>query len=138
MSEKVDAQFNLCDRLRAVDAADAARRVITSHFLPDLYGNLRRFSRQEFRCSQCNAKYRRVPLAGKCIRNGCGGKLLLTISKGNAEKYLALAQMLVDRYNLPTYLRQRLLLIEREIASVFLETEEEKEVKQQASLEAFM
>jgi len=135
MAEKVEAQFNLCDKIRAVDAADAARRVILTHFLPDLYGNLYRFSRQEFRCVKCNAKYRRVPLAGKCTRDGCGGKLLLTISKGSVSKYLELSKKLIERYNLPTYLSQRIMLIEQSISNVF-RPEEPKE--KQANLEAFM
>jgi len=135
MQDKVVAQFNLCDKIRAVDAADAARRVILTHFLPDLYGNLYRFSRQEFRCTECGTKYRRVPLMGRCSREGCGGKLLLTITKGGISKYLKLAQYLVDRYHLPKYLEQRLMLLEQSIGAVFRE-EEEKE--KQFNLEAFM
>ena len=135
MADKVEAQFNLCDKIRAVDAADAASRVITTHFLPDLYGNLSRFSRQEFRCVECNTKYRRVPLAGKCIREGCGGKLLLTISKGSVSKYLGLSKKLIARYHLPNYLSQRILLLEQSIGAVF-RPEEEKE--KQFNLEAFM
>ncbi|MBI5636167.1 hypothetical protein HY993_04360, partial [Candidatus Micrarchaeota archaeon] len=100
------------------------------HFLPDLYGNLRSFGRQTFRCVDCNAKYRRVPLIGKC-RKCNGGKLLLTINKGGIEKYLNLSNQLVKRFNLPTYMAQRLLLIEQEINSVFAE---EKEEQKQVSL----
>ncbi|VVC02820.1 DNA polymerase II large subunit [Candidatus Burarchaeum australiense] len=135
MADKVEAQFNLCDKIRAVDAADAANRVILTHFLPDLYGNLSRFSRQEFRCVECNTKYRRVPLSGKCTREGCGGKLLLTISKGSVSKYLKLAKHLIDRYHLPNYMSQRILLLEQSIGMVF-RPEEEKE--KQFNLEAFM
>ena len=63
-----------------------ALRVLLSHFFPDMYGNLRSFSRQMFRCTDCNTKYRRVPLVGHC--NKCNGKLQLTIYKGGIEKYL--------------------------------------------------
>jgi DNA polymerase II large subunit len=135
MADKVEAQFNLCDKIRAVDAADAASRVITTHFLPDLYGNLSRFSRQEFRCVDCNTKYRRVPLSGKCTREGCGGKLLLTISRGSVSKYLELSKKLIARYRLPLYMSQRILLLEQSIGAVF-RPEEEKE--KQFNLEAFM
>ncbi len=117
MQEKVDAQFVLEQKIRAVDAKDVAERVILSHFLPDLYGNLRSFSRQIFRCVDCNVKYRRVPLVGKCP--ACGGKLLLTINKGGIEKYLQISQVMVERYGLPAYLKQRLQLLESDIASVF-------------------
>lgn len=118
MQEKVDAEFSLMDRIYAINKSDAARKVITSHFIPDLIGNLHSFSRQIFRCSSCNAKYRRVPLMGKCTRDG--GRLLLTISKGGIEKYLTMATNLADRYNLDPYIRQRLSLIKDEIDNIFV------------------
>lgn len=131
MRDKVDAQFGLTSKIRAVDNKDAAERVILSHFLPDLYGNLRAFSRQGFRCGSCNAKYRRVPLIGKCTR--CGEKLLLTVNKGGIEKYLKISQEIAERYDLPAYLKQRLALIETEIGSVF-----EDETSKQFNLAEFM
>jgi len=131
MREKLETQFSLTEKIRAVDARDAASHVILSHFLPDLYGNLRSFSRQEFRCSDCNLKYRRVPLLGKCRR--CGGKLLLTINKGGIEKYLALSREIAERYALPDYLKQRLSLIEKDIASIF-----QDETQKQFNLADFM
>lgn len=131
MGEKVDTQFRLCSKIRAVNLKDSAERVILSHFLPDLYGNLRSFSRQTLRCVDCNSKYRRAPLSGKCDR--CGGKLVLTISKGGIEKYLKISQAMVEKYDLPNYLKQRLMLLERDISSIF-----EDETKKQFSLEQFM
>lgn len=131
MKEKVDAQFSLSEKIRAVNVRNAAERLILSHFLPDLYGNLRSFSRQVFRCVSCNSKYRRVPLSGKCRR--CGGKLVLTISKGGIEKYLKISQELVDRYQLPAYLKQRLQLLESDLSSVF-----GNEDKKQFSLSEFL
>ena len=122
--DKIDIQFGLQGRLRPVDSRDAAERLILSHFIPDLYGNLRSFSRQTFRCVSCNTIFRRVPLAGKCSR--CGGNLLLTINKGGIEKYLEISRGIVDRYQLPMYLKQRLELLEREIKSIF----EDDKVKQ--------
>jgi DNA polymerase II large subunit len=122
--EKIDMQFTLQERLRSVDSKDAAERLILSHFIPDLYGNLRSYSRQTFRCVSCNTIFRRVPLAGKC--NRCGGNLLLTINKGGIEKYLQISREIVDKYELPVYLKQRLELVEREIRSIF----EDDKVKQ--------
>ncbi|MFA5108697.1 MAG: DNA polymerase II large subunit [Candidatus Micrarchaeia archaeon] len=117
MTSKVAAEFELEDKIRAVDSADAAKRVLLAHFMPDMYGNLRSFSRQMFRCSDCNAKYRRVPLVGKCTQ--CNGKLLLTIYKGGIEKYLKPSRDLANRYDLPPYLKQRLDLIQKDIDSIF-------------------
>lgn len=117
MQEKVDLQFKLMDRLCSVEKSDTARKLIISHFIPDLIGNMHSFSRQNFRCVACNTKYRRAPLVGKCTR--CGGKLVLTIAKGSIEKYMEMAINLADRYNLEPYIKQRLLLIKEEIANVF-------------------
>ncbi|PIT84563.1 DNA polymerase II large subunit [Candidatus Micrarchaeota archaeon CG10_big_fil_rev_8_21_14_0_10_45_29] len=131
MSSKVAAEFALEDKIRAVDSADAAKRVLLSHFLPDMYGNLRSFSRQMFRCTDCNAKFRRVPLVGKCTR--CNGKLLLTIYKGGIEKYLQPSRDLAQRYDLPIYLKQRLELIQKDIDSIFV-----NEKKKQVGLSDYM
>ncbi|MBN2122286.1 DNA polymerase II large subunit [Candidatus Micrarchaeota archaeon] len=122
--EKIEAEFALHKKLRAVDAKDAAMRLILSHFIPDLYGNLRSYSRQTFRCVTCNTIYRRTPLCGKCTR--CGGKLTLTIHKGGIMKYLEISKRLVEEYGLPNYMAQRLLLLEEEISSIF----EDEKVKQ--------
>lgn len=123
--EKIATQFSLQERIRAVDQKDAASRLILSHFIPDLYGNLRSYSRQTFRCVSCNTIYRRVPLAGKCTK--CGGNLLLTINKGGIEKYLQISRDIVDRYELPEYTKQRLELIEKEIKNIF-EDEKQKQM----------
>jgi len=117
MADKVSSEFSLMDRLNSVDKRDAARRLIISHFIPDLIGNLHSFSKQSFRCISCNAKYRRVPLTGVCEK--CGGKLVLTISKGGIVKYLEMAIGIADRYTLDTYLKQTLLLVKNEIETVF-------------------
>ncbi|VVB56645.1 DNA polymerase II large subunit [uncultured archaeon] len=117
MVAKVKVEFALEDKLRAVDPADVANRVLLSHFLPDMYGNLRSFSRQTFRCVDCNAKFRRVPLVGHCTK--CNGKLILTIYKGGIEKYLKPSLELVERYHLPAYMKQRIELIRKDIDSIF-------------------
>ena len=122
--DKITTQFNLQARIKAVDAKNAAERLILSHFIPDLYGNLRSFSRQTFRCSNCNFIHRRPPLIGKCLK--CGGNLLLTINKGGIEKYLEITRKIVLDYELPDYMKQRLELLEKEIDSIF----EDDRVKQ--------
>ncbi|MGC8647535.1 MAG: DNA polymerase II large subunit [Candidatus Micrarchaeia archaeon] len=136
MPEKVQAQFALTDILESVDKQDSARKLILSHFIPDLIGNMHSFSKQTFRCIVCNAKYRRVPLTGKCTR--CGGKLVLTISKGGIEKYLKLAIELADRYGLEPYIRQRLKLINDEIENVFAGAQSKVLQTKQFNLSKFM
>ena len=117
MSEKISVQFRLMDTLCTIDRADTAKRLILSHFIPDLMGNMHSYSKQTFRCVSCNAKYRRVPLIGVCTK--CGGKLVLTISKGGIEKYLNTAIDLAKRYDLEPYIKQRVQLLKEEIETVF-------------------
>jgi len=117
MDKKVEAQIALQMRIRAVDKKKAIQELILDHFIPDIYGNLRKFSRQMFRCTKCNAKYRRPPLKGVCLK--CGGNLTLTIHKGGIEKYLDLALHLAKKYQLDAYLIQRLEMVKKEIDEVF-------------------
>jgi DNA polymerase II large subunit len=117
MIEKLNLQLELGERIEAVDVRRVALKVLTTHFLRDIAGNLRAFSTQAFRCKSCNKRFRRLPLRGKCPF--CGGKLTLTVYRGGIEKYLEAAQQLVDKYGLPKYYTQRLTLIKEEIASMF-------------------
>ena len=77
MLDKVNVQLRLAEKISAVDAREVATLVISTHFLKDIKGNIRTFAGQQFRCDECNTKYRRVPLSGRCQK--CGGKLLLTV-----------------------------------------------------------
>jgi len=128
--DKVFTEFELQNKIRAVDNKDVAEKIILSHFIPDLYGNLRKFSQQTFRCVQCNTKYRRVPLRGKCTK--CGGKLVLTIHQGGVKKYLEISKEIAEMYDLPDYLKQRLALLEKDIESVFVD-----ELHEQTNLSEF-
>jgi DNA polymerase II large subunit len=124
MIDKMAAQLNLAEKIRAVVAADVARRVLSTHLMRDLIGNLRAFSTQRMRCMKCNTKFRRPPLKGVCPK--CGGKIAMTVYRGTIEKYLDLARDLVRRYDLGTYNAQRLLLLQEELKSLFHEDGEEK------------
>jgi len=117
MLDKVREQMWLAERIRAVDASDVARLVIERHFIRDIKGNLNKFSQQQFRCVQCNEKYRRPPLAGKCLK--CGGRIIFTISEGSIVKYLEMAMQLAKNYNVPSYILQSLNLAKSAIESIF-------------------
>jgi DNA polymerase II large subunit len=117
MIEKMDAQLALARRIKAVDPQDVAERVIESHFLPDLIGNLRSFSKQKVRCTKCNAKYRRPPLRGTCPK--CGGNVVLTVHEGSVKKYLETSLRIADEYNVRHYTKQRLELLDLEMKSLF-------------------
>jgi DNA polymerase II large subunit len=117
MMDKMDAQLELARKLRAVDETDVAERVIEYHFLPDLIGNLRAFSRQETRCLDCGEKYRRMPLTGDCRE--CGGRVNLTVHEGSVNKYMDTAIQVAEDYDCREYTKQRLALLDRKLESVF-------------------
>ena len=82
-----------------------AERVLTTHFIRDLMGNLSAFSKQKFRCTKCNHSYRRMPLAGKCTR--CGGNIIPTVHEGSVKKYLEMSRDICARYKVSEYTKQR-------------------------------
>jgi len=117
MEDKLRGQMELAEKIRAVNAMDVARLVIDKHFMKDTKGNLRKFSQQEFRCVNCNAKFRRPPLSGKCSE--CGGKIIFTVSAGFVMKYLELSIKLAEKYKVPVYMRQSLELLKQRVEGVF-------------------
>ena len=131
MMEKMDAQLELARKLRAVDETDVAERVIEYHFLPDIIGNLRAFSRQETRCLDCGEKYRRMPLTGECRE--CGGRVTLTVHQGSVSKYVDTAIEVAERFDCRPYTKQRLYVLERALESVF-----EDDTNKQSGIADFM
>ena len=117
MIDKMEAQLKLARKVRAVNARDVAERIIVSHFLPDLVGNLRAFSKQKMRCVRCNAKFRRAPLKGTCPK--CGGRVILTVHEGTVKKYLDISLKTAEEYDISNYTKQRLRLLELEVRSLF-------------------
>jgi DNA polymerase II large subunit len=131
MMEKMDAQLELARKLRAVDETDVAERVIEYHFLPDLIGNLRAFSRQETRCLDCGEKYRRMPLTGECRE--CGGRVNLTVHRGSVNKYMDVARRVAREFDCREYTKQRLEILERSLESIF-----EDDTNKQSDMADFM
>ena len=131
MMDKMDAQLELSRKLRAVDETDVAERVIEYHFLPDLIGNLRAFSRQETRCLDCGEKYRRMPLTGDCRE--CGGRVNLTVHQGSVNKYMDTAIHVAEEFGCREYTKQRLEVLEKSLESVF-----ENDKNKQSGIADFM
>lgn len=117
MLDKLEAELDLAEKIRAVDADDVAERVLNTHFIPDLQGNLNAFSKQKVRCTKCNAKYRRMPLAGKCIR--CGGNVIPTVHEGSVKKYLEMSRDICETYAVSEYTKQRVEVLCMQIESTF-------------------
>ncbi|QLD85837.1 DNA polymerase II large subunit [Natronomonas halophila] len=131
MMEKMNAQLELSRKLRSVDETDVAERVIEYHFLPDIIGNLRAFSRQETRCLDCGEKFRRVPLTGDCRE--CGGRVNLTVHQGSVNKYIDTAIMVAEEYDCREYTKQRLKILDRAVESIF-----EDDTNKQSGIADFM
>ena len=136
MLEKLEAQLELSEKLQAVDVKAVALKILTSHFMKDIVGNLRAFTSQSFRCMSCNRRYRRIPLLGKCPR--CGGKITLTVYQGGIKKYISPALKLVEKYELGDYYAQRIQLVKEELASIFQKSVEEKNARKQIDLTEFL
>ena len=122
MLEKLEAELDLAKRIRAVDEDDVAERVLNTHFIRDLQGNLNAFSKQKVRCMKCNAKYRRMPLAGKCTR--CGGNIIPTVHEGSVKKYLEMSREICATYAISEYTKQRVEVLFMQIESTFGEPPE--------------
>jgi DNA polymerase II large subunit len=118
MEEKIDAQLHLAKIIRAVNDKMVAEKILTTHFNPDIMGNLRKYSLQIFRCVKCNEKYRRPPIsnAGNCPK--CGGKIILTVNRGGIKKYIPKALKLNRDFNLDAYTIQRMELVEEYVESL--------------------
>ena len=116
MRDKMDGQLSLGKKIRAVDEKDVAIRVIDKHFMPDMIGNLRSYSAQAVRCTKCGTKYRRIPLTGKCL---CGNELTLTVHEASVRKYLEVSKNICEKYGLPEYTKERIMILELSMNSLF-------------------
>ncbi|MDD1686764.1 DNA-directed DNA polymerase II large subunit [Methanoregula sp.] len=137
MTDKLEAELVLAEKIRAVDADDVAERVLNTHFIRDLMGNLSAFSKQKFRCTKCNTSYRRMPLAGKCMKfkgkGICNGNIIPTVHEGSVKKYLEMSREICRKYKVSEYTKQRVEVIDLAIESTFGE-----EKQQQLGLADFM
>ncbi|MEM2449750.1 MAG: hypothetical protein QW119_03485, partial [Candidatus Methanomethylicaceae archaeon] len=85
---------------------------------------------QQFRCTKCGIKYRRIPLKGKCIK--CNNNIVLTVHEGNISKYLDAAYTLAKDFQVDSFLQQQIKLIERSLKELIYITN-----KKEASLDRF-
>jgi len=134
MKDKLDSQLSLGRLLRPVAAERVAKQVIESHFLPDMRGNLMAYTRQKIRCVKCGESYRRMPLAGKCIKHkartsggftggemdsGCGGNIVLTVSEGAVRKYIQITEEVMEEYGVDDYTKHRVGWMSASVDSLF-------------------
>ena len=133
MKDKLDSQLSLGKVLRPVAAERVAKQVIESHFLPDMRGNLMAYTRQKIRCVKCGESYRRMPLAGKCIKHkstsggfsggeldsGCGGNVVLTVSEGAVRKYIQITEDIMSEFGIDDYTKHRVGWMSSSVDSLF-------------------
>ncbi|MEX2688853.1 MAG: DNA polymerase II large subunit [Candidatus Njordarchaeum guaymaensis] len=110
MLEKIRKQFNIMSKISAVDLKEITDRIIEVHLFPDIQGNLRSYGTQQFRCSSCNKKFRRLPLSGKCPR--CGSKVIQTVFQKGILKYVPTVRDLINKYGASKYNISRLEIFE--------------------------
>lgn len=116
MLDKLDMQLKNANIIDAVDTVEIVTQVISTHLVPDIKGNLRAYAQQKLRCTGCASDYRRAPLTGMCT---CGHHLIQTITRASVEKYLGMAQRLVDEYDVGLYEKDRIRSLGEEVEWMF-------------------
>jgi DNA polymerase II large subunit len=122
--DKIDRQIQLAKKIRAVKPDDVVLSVLKTHIIPDIIGNIKAYTTQNFKCKSCGASYRRLPLKGKCIK--CNGELQLTVTRGGVEKYLNIGKKLCNEFNVGEYIKNRLELIVKELELTFPKKDKEQ------------
>ena len=124
MNEKLEMQISTAKLINAVIPDEVASMVLTTHIIPDIMGNMRSYSSQAFRCTNCGEKYRRIPLAGKCLL--CGNNLIQTVTRNSVEKYVYIALDIRNKFKMNDYLSSRIESLVMELNYVFKEKEIQK------------
>ena len=118
MSEKLEKQLEIGKKIRAVDENKVGTLIIDKHFMKDIKGNLRKFGMQEFRCTNCNQRYRRPTLSGKCVK--CyKNSINFTIAEGFIKKYVDPSFNIIKNYEVDPYIIETLELTQLRIEGVF-------------------
>lgn len=105
MKDKIIKQFDVMKKIQAVDIVSIADKILEVHLIPDVLGNMRSFGTQQFRCTDCNSKFRRPILDNKCPK--CGGRLVQTVFKKTILKYVPFIENIINAYGVSTYMKNR-------------------------------
>jgi len=117
MLEKIMGQLELAEKVEAVDECMVVEKMVETHLLSDILGNMRAFLLQEFKCKRCGEKYRRPPLTGVCVN--CGGEVSQTVFRGAVEKYVNLVENLLMKKIRDCYLAERVALAIENVKRIF-------------------
>ena len=92
------------------------------------------YTRQKIRCVKCGESYRRMPLAGRCIKqmvrgsggfssgsedSYCGGNVVLTVSEGAVRKYIQITEDVMNDYGVDDYTKHRVGWMSSSVDSLF-------------------
>ena len=136
MNDKLAMQISIAKIINAVDPNEVVSMVLTTHILPDIMGNMRSYSSQAFRCTNCGNKYRRLPLKSNCL--GCGNHLIQTVTRNSVEKYVNIAIDIKNNFKMNEYLSSRIESLLMELKLVFKEKKEIELNREQSSLLDFI
>ncbi|MDG6983000.1 MAG: DNA polymerase II large subunit [Nitrososphaerota archaeon] len=117
LNEKISKQIEVASLVEAVSTRDVVESIIKTHLIRDIMGNAKKYATQAFKCKSCGLTLRRPPLAVKCP--SCGGEIRGTLTRASVEKYLYIAQKLARDYDVDSYLRSRLEMLQRELDQLF-------------------
>ena len=115
--EKLESQIQLAKRITAVNPNDVVISILRTHLIPDITGNIKAYTSQNFKCNSCGYQYRRLPIRGNCFQ--CGGKLHATVTKGIVEKYFKLATKLCTEFDVDQQTKTRLEIISNNLKMLF-------------------
>ncbi|MEM3437219.1 MAG: DNA polymerase II large subunit [Nitrososphaerales archaeon] len=126
-TEKLENQIELALKINAVNPNEVVSSVLKTHLLPDVVGNMKAYTSQNFRCKSCGEQHRRIPLKGVCLN--CGGELQPTVTRASIEKYLNLGLKLSEKFKVDEYVKGRFEIASEELSSLFVSKKEETQVE---------
>ncbi len=118
MNEKIDAEMILSNKIRAVDETEVATMIMQKHLLRDIKNNLLNFSKQSFRCANCNNIIRRVPLNAKCPFCNADS-IMLTDYENSVKKYVPVCEKLIKENNVNGYVKAIFNVAEKSVKMLF-------------------
>ena len=113
LAEKISKQIEVASKIEAVSTKEVVESIIKTHLIRDIMGNAKKYATQSFKCRKCGLTMRRPPLSWTCPN--CGMPMKGTLTRASVEKYLAIAQRLAREYEVDSYLKNRLDMLQREL-----------------------
>jgi DNA polymerase II large subunit len=118
--QKLQEQFKLCKSIRNLkNQTIVFEKVLKTHLIPDIVGNIRSYLKQNLRCGKCKTSYRAPTLNGLC--RFCKTPLKLTVYPNSVKKYMPYVDMISKLYELDLFTKQKINLFKRELQEIFIQ-----------------